>query len=80
MSEFAKVMKQYENMSAVERGLVITEKSVKILAALSTYDIDGIYPVKTQARFLFCSLFPDLTSSLRAGSTEANVRWRSAAA
>ncbi|MBS1455536.1 MAG: hypothetical protein HP008_00515 [Clostridia bacterium] len=59
MFEFAKVMKQYENMSAVERGLVITEKSVKILAALSTYDIDGIDPVETLAAFVMGSVVAD---------------------
>ena len=49
MFEFNKVMKDYESLNAIERGLMLTEKSVSILAKLSALDIDGIDPVETLA-------------------------------
>lgn len=59
MFEFAKVMKEYENMTAVERGLMLTGKSVKILAALADYDIEEIDPVETLAAFVIGSVVAD---------------------
>lgn len=59
MFEFAKVMKEYENMTAVERGLVLTGKSVKILATLADYDIEEIDPVETLAAFVIGSVVAD---------------------
>ena len=50
MFEFNKVMKDYESLNAIERGLMLTEKSVSILAKLSVLDIDGIDPVETLGR------------------------------
>ena len=41
MFEFNKVMKDYESLNAIERGLMLTEKSVSILAKLSALDIVG---------------------------------------
>ena len=34
MFEFAKLCNEYEKLSALERGAILTEKSVKILAKL----------------------------------------------
>ena len=59
MFEFAKVMKDYEQLGAIERGLIITEKSVSILAKLSALDIDGIDPVETLAAFILGSVCSD---------------------
>lgn len=59
MFEFAKVMKEYENMTAVERGLVLTGKSVKILATLADYNIEEIDPVETLAAFVIGSVVAD---------------------
>lgn len=59
MFEFNKVMKDYESLNAIERGLMLTEKSVNILAKLSVLDIDGIDPVETLASFIIGSVVAD---------------------
>ena len=59
MFEFNKVMKDYERLNAIERGLMLTEKSVSILAKLSALDIDGIEPVETLASFIIGSVVAD---------------------
>lgn len=59
MFEFNKVMKDYESLNAIERGLMLTEKSVSILAKLSALDIDGIEPVETLASFIIGSVVAD---------------------
>lgn len=59
MFEFNKVMKNYESLNAIERGLMLTEKSVSILAKLSDLDIDGIDPVETLASFIIGSVVAD---------------------
>lgn len=59
MFEFNKVMKDYESLNAIERGLMLTEKSVSILAKLSVLDIDGIDPVETLASFIIGSVVAD---------------------
>ena len=48
MFEFNKVMKDYESLNAIERGLMLTEKSVSILAKLSVLDIDGLREVTVE--------------------------------
>lgn len=59
MFEFNKVMKDYESLNAIERGLMLTEKSVSILAKLSALDIDGIDSVETLASFIIGSVVAD---------------------
>ena len=59
MFEFNKVMKDYESLNAIERGLMLTEKSVSILANLSALDIDGLDPVETLASFIIGSVVAD---------------------
>lgn len=59
MFEFNKVMKDYESLNAIERGLMLTEKSVSILAKLAALDIDGIDPVETLASFIIGSVVAD---------------------
>lgn len=59
MFEFNKVMKDYESLNAIERSLMLTEKSVSILAKLSVLDIDGIDPVETLASFIIGSVVAD---------------------
>lgn len=59
MFEFNKVMRDYESLNAIERGLMLTEKSVNILAKLSVLDIDGIDPVETLASFIIGSVVAD---------------------
>lgn len=59
MFEYAKVLKDYENLGAIERGVMLTEKSVSILARLAALDIDGIAPVETLASFIIGSVAAD---------------------
>lgn len=59
MFEFNKVMKDYESLNAIERGLMLTEKSVSILAKLAALDIDGIDSVETLASFIIGSVVAD---------------------
>lgn len=59
MFEFNKVMKDYESLNAIERGLMLTEKSVSIFAKLAALDIDGIDPVETLASFIIGSVVAD---------------------
>lgn len=59
MFEFNQVMKDYESLNAIERGLMLTEKSVSILAKLSALDIDGLDPVETLASFIIGSVVAD---------------------
>ena len=35
MFEFKKICNEFENMTIIERGVILTEKSVKILAKLN---------------------------------------------
>ena len=59
MFEFNKILKDYEQLGVVERGLMLTEKSVSILARLAKLDIDGIDPIETLAAFIVGSVAAD---------------------
>lgn len=59
MFEFKKICDAYERLPAVEKGLMITEKSVKILAKLNTLDLEGIDPLSTLAGFIVGSVVAD---------------------
>ena len=59
MFEFNKVIKDYEKLGAIERGVILTEKSVKILASLAALDVEGIDPVETLAAFVMGSVVAD---------------------
>ncbi len=59
MFEFNKVIKDYEKLGAIERGVILTGKSVKILASLAALDVDGIDPVETLAAFVIGSVAAD---------------------
>ena len=59
MFEFNKILKDYEQLGAIERGLMLTEKSVGILARLAELNIDGIDPVETLASFIVGSVAAD---------------------
>lgn len=59
MFEFNKILKDYEQLGAIERGLMLTEKSVGILARLAELNIDGIDPVETLASFIVGSAAAD---------------------
>ena len=52
MFEFTKLCNAFEKMSALERGAVIAEKSVKVIAKLSLLDVPGVDPVETLATFI----------------------------
>ena len=59
MFEFKKLCDEYEKLSAVEKGLLLTEKSVKIVAKLQYLDIPGIDPVSALVGFVVGSAVSD---------------------
>lgn len=59
MFELKKICDEYEQLNSVERGLILTEKSVKILATLKLMDLPGIDPVSTLAGFIIGSVVAD---------------------
>lgn len=59
MFEFKKLCETYENLSSVEKGLFLTEKSVKILAKLRLLDLPELEPIPTLAGFIVGSVVAD---------------------
>lgn len=59
MFEFKKLCDAYENLSPVEKGFILTEKSVKILAKLYLLDLPNVNPVETLAGFIIGSAVAD---------------------
>ena len=59
MFEFTKLCKEFERMSALERGAVIAEKSVKVMAKLKILDVQEIDPVETLATFIVGAVAAD---------------------
>ncbi len=59
MFEFKKLCDAYEKLSPVEKGLILTEKSVKILAKLYYLDLPDINPVEALAGFIIGSVAAD---------------------
>lgn len=59
MFEFAKLCNECEKLSTVERGALLTAKSVKVLAKLHLLDIPGLDPVETLASFILGSIVAD---------------------
>ena len=52
MFELKKLCNSYENMTPLERGKLLTEKSAKVLLALKVLDIPGVNPIDTLAAFI----------------------------
>lgn len=65
MFEFAKLCNEYEKLSALERGAILTEKSVKILAKLRLLGVNDVDPVETLACFILGSIVSDGKSTSR---------------
>lgn len=59
MFEFKKLCDEYEKLTSVERGLLLAEKSVKILAQLTVLDLPEADPVETLAGFIIGSVVAD---------------------
>lgn len=59
MFEFKKICDAYENLTPVEKGVILTEKSIKLLAVLSALDIPEIDPAYTLAGFIIGSAVCD---------------------
>lgn len=59
MFEFKKLCDSYEKLSAVEKGLLLAEKSASVIAKLSLLDIPGIDPVSALAGFIIGSVVSD---------------------
>lgn len=59
MFDFAKLCREYQNLSPVEKGAMLTEKAVKTFAGLSLLDIEGLDPKQTLAAFVIGSVVSD---------------------
>ena len=59
MFEFKKLCEQCEQMSSVERGLLLADKSIAVLRGLRGMDVCGIDAVKTLAAFVIGSAASD---------------------
>lgn len=59
MFEFKKLCDAFEEMSTVEKGVILTEKSVSILAKLRSLEIPGIDAVTALAGFIVGSVAAD---------------------
>ncbi len=60
MFEFFKLCNEYEKLNALQRGAILTEKSVKILARMRLTGADeNIDPVETLACFILASITAD---------------------
>lgn len=59
MFEFKKLCAAYEELNTVEKGLLLTEKSVKIMAKLHCIQIPGLDPEETLAGFIIGSVVSD---------------------
>lgn len=59
MFEFKKLCDAYESLSPIEKGIILTEKSVKILAKLHYLDIPELDPVSALVGFITGSVVAD---------------------
>lgn len=59
MFEFAKVCREYEKLSTLERTALLTGKSVKILAKLNDLDLPAVDSVHTLAGFILGAIVAD---------------------
>lgn len=59
MFEFRKLCNEFEELSPLQRGVLLTESSVRTLAKLKLMDIPEIPPVETLAAFLIGSIVAD---------------------
>lgn len=59
MFEFKKICNEFENMTIIERGVILTEKSVKILAKLNALKNEKTDPLVAYASFVMGSIMAD---------------------
>ena len=59
MQNFREICSEFEKLGALERSVILAEKSVKILARLKALDIDGADPVYTLAGFVIGAIAAD---------------------
>lgn len=59
MFEFKKLCDAYENLSTVEKGFLLTEKSIVINQKLECLSLPGIEPFTTLAGFILGSIVAD---------------------
>lgn len=59
MQNFREICSEFEKLGALERSVILAEKSVKILAHLKALDIDGADPVYTLAGFVIGAIAAD---------------------
>ncbi len=59
MMEFAKLCREYEKLSAAQRGVILAKSSVSVLAKLKLLNLPGVDPVHTLAGFILGSVVVD---------------------
>lgn len=59
MFEFSKLCKEFESLTVLERGVIMTGKSAEIFAKLRKLNMPGVDPVQTLARFILGSVVAD---------------------
>lgn len=59
MFEFKKTCDTYEKLSPVERGIILTEKSIKILDSLKLARLPNVDPIDTLVSFIIGSVASD---------------------
>lgn len=59
MLKLKKLCDAYEDLTTVERGLLLTEKSVSLMAKLHTLSLPGLDPVSVLAGFIIGSVTAD---------------------
>ena len=59
MFEFSKLCKEFEELTVLERGVIMTGKSAEIFAKLRKLNAPGVDPVQTLAGFILGSVVAD---------------------
>lgn len=59
MFEFSKLCKEFESLTVLERGVIMTGKSAEIFAKLRKLNMPGVDPVQTLAGFILGSVVAD---------------------
>ena len=59
MFEFKKICNEFEKLTIIERGVILTEKSVKILSKLKALNNEKVDPLIAYATFVLGSIMAD---------------------
>lgn len=59
MFEFKKICNEFEKLTIIERGVILTEKSVKIISKLRALNNENVDPLIAYATFVLGSIMAD---------------------